>query len=121
MKTDCDHKKQSLIRVPAVVQWVNDEACLWCCPAQWVKDSALPQHWHMSQMQLRFNPWPGELPNATGVAERKKKKADLAHSTYLNISSYYFNYLLLGNKSLVKKRNIGSQQNQVLSDIKKKF
>ena len=29
--------------------------------AQWVKDPALLWLWCRSQMQLRFNPWPGNL------------------------------------------------------------
>lgn len=49
------------VRVPVVVQWVNDLARLWgvssliSCPALWAKDSALPQMW------FRFNPWPGNF------------------------------------------------------------
>ena len=64
--------------VPAVAQWVNDPACP-CreaasipSPVQWVKDLALLCPWHRSQLQLRFNPWPGEPPYGTGAAEEKK-------------------------------------------------
>ena len=53
--------------VPAVVQWVNDPACL--CGgtglipslAQWVKDAVLLQLWHRPQPRLRFDPWPGNF------------------------------------------------------------
>ena len=40
--------------------------------AQQVKDPALPQLWHRSQLQLRFNPWSGELPYATDAAPPPK-------------------------------------------------
>ena len=43
-------------------------------PAQWVKDPALPQLWHRSQMWLRFNLWPQKHPYAMHVAEKEKKK-----------------------------------------------
>ena len=38
--------------------------------AQWVKDLALLQLWHKSQLQLEFDPWPRELPYATDVGEK---------------------------------------------------
>ena len=37
---------------------------------QWVKDPALPQLWHRSQLQLAW-----ELPYATGATKKEKKKA----------------------------------------------
>ena len=54
-----------------MVQWVKNltaEACITeeACvhsPA-WhsgLKDPALPWPWHRSQLQLRFNPWPGNF------------------------------------------------------------
>ena len=48
------------------MQWVTDPASVCSVanliphPAQWVKDLALPQLWHRSQM-LRFNPQPGNI------------------------------------------------------------
>ena len=41
--------------------------------AQWVKDLMLPQLWHRPQLQLQFDPWPEELPYATGAAIKRKK------------------------------------------------
>ena len=43
---------------------------------QRVKDPALPLLWYTSQLWFGFDPWPGELPYATGTAkkERGKKK-----------------------------------------------
>ena len=41
--------------------------------AQWVKDPVLLQLWQRLQMQLRFSPWPREIPYAMGVAEKGKK------------------------------------------------
>jgi len=34
----------------------------------------LLQLWHRSQLQLEFNPWPRELPYATGTGENKKNQ-----------------------------------------------
>ena len=41
---------------------------------QWVKDLELLQLWCRSQLQAGFNPWPRELPYASGAAEKEKKK-----------------------------------------------
>ena len=43
------------------------------CPAQGVKDLVLPQLRPRSQLQLRFDPWPGNS-NCLGVAKEKKEK-----------------------------------------------
>ena len=42
--------------------------------AQQVKDPALPQRWHRFQLQLRFDPWPGELPYAVSAAIKNTQK-----------------------------------------------
>ena len=41
--------------------------------AQRVKDLALQKLWHRLQLWLGLDPWPRELPYATGVAEKEKK------------------------------------------------
>ena len=64
-----------------MVQRVNDPACL--CggsssildPEQWVKDPALPQLWHRSQLLLRFDPWPGNFHMMWVQPKKEKKKA----------------------------------------------
>ena len=68
------NKKDGASGAPAEVQWVGDLAFL-CGGAglipglvQWVVDPALLQLWCGSQLQLRFNSWPGELPYASGWA-----------------------------------------------------
>ena len=50
-----------------MAHWVSNPARL-CgmagsipSPAQWIKDVALPSLWHRSQMQLGFDPWPGNF------------------------------------------------------------
>ena len=64
-----------------MAQWVsNNLACLCggadAIPglAQWVKGPVLPKVWRKLQVQLRFDPWPGEFSYATGAAEKEKKK-----------------------------------------------
>ena len=47
---------------------------------QWVKDSALPQLWHRSQLRLGCDPWPRELPYAMGAAAKEKRKDTLKPS-----------------------------------------
>ena len=50
-----------------MVQWVNDLACLCGITvsipslAKCVKDLVLLPLWRMSQMQLGFDPWPGNF------------------------------------------------------------
>ena len=39
-----------------------------------LKDPVLPQLQHRSQLQLRFNLWPWELPSATSVAIKKRNQ-----------------------------------------------
>ena len=57
----------------AMVQWVNDLACLCGGPGlipgqeQWIKDTALLQLWHRLQLWLGFDPW----PCAVGAAGKK--------------------------------------------------
>lgn len=63
-----------------MVQWDNNLACL--CGgaglipslAQWVKDMALPQLWHRSQLWIRFDPWLRNFQYATGAAKNEKNK-----------------------------------------------
>ena len=43
---------------------------------QWIKNPALLQLWCRSQLWLRFDPWPGKLPCATGVAKQTKTKEE---------------------------------------------
>ena len=56
--------KSKQYRVPTMVQWVKDLACLCGSTglipslAQWVKDLALQQLWRRLQLHLRFDPWP---------------------------------------------------------------
>ena len=59
--------RENGIGVLSVAQWVNNPACL-CggaglipSPDQWVKDLILLQLWHRGQLQLRFDPWPGNF------------------------------------------------------------
>ena len=39
-----------------------------------VKDPALSQLWHRSQLCHRFDPWLGNFPHAMGTAKKKKKE-----------------------------------------------
>ena len=60
------------MEVPAMVQWVEawvtvEVQIRSLAQHREVRDPALPHLWHRSQLQLRFNPWPGELPYALGV------------------------------------------------------
>ena len=57
------------VEFPGPVQWVKGPG-----PVQWVKGPALPHLWHRSQLCLRFNPWPQELPYAAGMAIKKRKE-----------------------------------------------
>ena len=41
---------------------------------QCVKDPALPQLWCRSQLQLRFDPWPGNFHMPWFHLKKKKKK-----------------------------------------------
>ena len=43
-------------------------------PAQWVKDPALLQLWHRSQLWLEINPWPGNFHMLWEQPKKKKKK-----------------------------------------------
>ena len=42
------------------------------CVAQWVKDLALSLQHLESLLWRQFNPWPGELLHATGMAKKAK-------------------------------------------------
>ena len=72
-----DISKCNLHGVEAGAQWVNlhDLAGLIPGPAQ-RKDPALLHLWHRSQMQLGFDPWPGNFhtPQVQPKKEKKKKK-----------------------------------------------
>ena len=60
--------------------------------AQWVKDPALLQLWHRSQLWLGFNPWPGNLHMSQVWLLKKKKIAKLL---LLNLKeSIIWGYLL---------------------------
>ena len=62
-----------------MVQWGNDLACLRGGagqnpgPAQWVKNPALLQLWHRSQLQPKSNPWSGNF-HVPQVWLKKKKR-----------------------------------------------
>ena len=45
-------------------------------PAQWIKDPALLQLWHKSQLQLGFDPWPGNFHMPRIRLGKKKGKAN---------------------------------------------
>ena len=45
-------------------------------PVQWVKDLALLQLWHRSQLQFGFDPGAWELPYTTGASKKKKKEEE---------------------------------------------
>ena len=68
--------------VPAVTQQVNDPVCLCGAAdsvpglAQQVKDLTLLQLWYRSQLQLGFDPWPGNSHMPSGSPKRKKKELD---------------------------------------------
>ena len=76
-----DLKEEGEDGVPAVVQWVNDLACL--CGgtgsipglAQWVKDPVLLQLWHSFQLWLGFDPWPRYF-HMLQVWVKKNKKGE---------------------------------------------
>ena len=63
-----------------MVQWVkNQTAAAWVSAEVQVqsltwdselKDPVLPQLWQRSQLQLRFNPWPGDPPYAIDAATK---------------------------------------------------
>ena len=65
-----------------MVLWVKNLSAMACrgtglisSLAQWVKkDLALPQLQHRLQLLFRFNPWPQELPYATGKVIKIKNK-----------------------------------------------
>ena len=57
--------------------WEHRDAGLSPSSAQWFKDPAL------SQLQLRFDPWPGGTPYALGQPEKKKKKWHLEGTSSL--------------------------------------
>ena len=84
--------------LPAMGPWVNNLALsLWWCgfdprPVQWVKDLVLWQMWHRSQMQLGFDPWPGNVCMPQ-VSPKKKKK-------------YVYVYIIQGNLMFLKKQPI---------------
>ena len=71
-----------------MVQWVNDLVCL-CggaglipSPAQWVMGLALWQLWHRLQLQLRFDPRPGNS-HMSQVQPKEKKKNHSCWSSYV--------------------------------------
>ena len=64
-------------RVPSVVH--GDQWCLWTAgtipgSAQWVRDLALPQLWHGSQLWLTSDPCPAELhmPRTIKTGEKRQ-------------------------------------------------
>ena len=60
-----------------MAQWVrNPTVEAQVHPQAWhsgLKDPALPQLQPRLQLQLRLDPWPWELPDAVGMAIKKKK------------------------------------------------
>ena len=83
LQSGLDHKVPS--GVPTVVWWFNYLACLCggACsipsPVGWVKDPALLQLWHRSQLWFRFDPWPRNfhMPQLWQKKKKKKKKKRL--------------------------------------------
>ena len=49
---------------------------------QWVKDSALSQLWRRSQMQLRFETWPGNIHIQWVWLKKEKKNGQFEHKLY---------------------------------------
>ena len=51
------------VKNPTAAAWVTEE--VWVCPPAWRsglnQDPALPHLQHGSQLQLGFNPWPGNF------------------------------------------------------------
>ena len=43
-------------------------------PEQWVKDLAWLHLWHRSQLQLQFDPWPGDFQMPWVWPKRRKQK-----------------------------------------------
>ena len=57
---------------------------------QWVKDPVLPQLWHRSQLQLKFDAWPGNFQASSakkGKGEKKKKELPTWQESVLEGSS----------------------------------
>lgn len=52
---------------------------------QWVKDSALQQLWHRSQLWLIYDPWPGK--SICCERDQKKKKKDVWFNKFMECSS----------------------------------
>ena len=66
---------------------------------QCVKDPALPQLWCRSQLQLRFDPWPGNFHMPWFHLKKKKKKF------YKSIKNTGYNYMA-ANLQIINKTNI---------------
>ena len=45
------------------------------CVVWWVKDPALPQLWHRSQLQYGFHPWPGNF-HMSQMRRKKERQKD---------------------------------------------
>ena len=76
-------KKNQVLEVSAMAQWVNDPGCL--CggaglipqpPLPWVQNPGLLQLWPLSQLLCSdgIGSLSQELPYATGVQKREKRK-----------------------------------------------
>ena len=59
--------KNNWVGSPAVAKWVKNLSAVVQVPVQFpawclgLRDPALPQLWHRSQLWLTFNPWPGNF------------------------------------------------------------
>ena len=58
---------------PTVAQWVNDLACLSGGACLMPSQCSKLKIWRMSQLQLGFNPWPGNLHTPWGQPKEENK------------------------------------------------
>ena len=56
-----------------MIWFVSAEALANPQPAQQIKDPALTQLWHRSQLWLRFNPWPRNFHVLHWCGQKRKK------------------------------------------------
>ena len=77
-------------------------------PAQWVMDLALPQLWHKSQLQLRFDPWRRNF-HMLWMQPNKQTKKDLALSLlWLRFNPWPGNFSMPQVPPKKKERNYSS-------------
>ena len=65
--------------------WSSEKEVRFPSPAQWVKDPALLQLQHWSQLWLRCEPWPGNSICRGAANEREKKKKSIVAQSKLDI------------------------------------